>query len=90
MKAVITTHTESFTIELNDLATDPSQRKKARIDFKDIRSLAKRNDDKTIEIIFTNGEIKGMSYENIDEIDGDTDITSQSILYNKLETAKYT
>ena len=80
--AVITFHADSFTIELNDLS---NERKKARIKLLDIRSLVAGKDDATVEIVFSNGEIQAFPYQAVDDIDGDTNITSQAILYDKLE-----
>ena len=83
MGLVITTHTDSLSIDLGGLS---SERKFARIKYNYIRSITKSTDDKTVSIIFTNGEIYGFSYELVDEVDGDTNITSQDILYNKIES----
>lgn len=82
MGLVITTYTDSLSIDLGGLS---SERKFARIKYNYIRSITKSTDDKTVSIIFTNGEIYGFSYELVDEVDGDTNITSQDILYNKIE-----
>ena len=82
MGIVITTYTDSLSIDLGGLS---SERKFARIKYNYIRSITKSTDDKTVSIIFTNGEIYGFSYELVDEVDGDTNITSQDILYNKIE-----
>ncbi len=78
----ITFHADSFTVELNGLSAD---RKKARIKLSSIRSLVADADDICVEIVFNNGEIQMFPYTAVDEIDGDTNITSQDILYDKME-----
>jgi hypothetical protein len=82
MGIVVTSHVGSFTIDLGGLSAD---RKKARIKTEDIRSVVADADNACVEIIFTSGEIQVFSYAVVDEIDGDTSITSQDILYDKME-----
>ena len=82
MGIVITSHTNSFTIDLGGLSAD---RKKARISYADIRSLAADTDDATVEVIFSSGEIYKFPFQAITSIDGDTDFDTQDKLYNKLE-----
>ena len=82
MGMVINFHVDSFTVDLNGLSAD---RKRARIKFVDIRSLTELTDNVTVEIVFTNGEIQGFPYSAVTSIDGDTNISSQDILYNKME-----
>ncbi len=87
MGLTITFYADSFLVDMGGLSAD---RKKARIKFSEIRSLVADTDDATVEIIFTNGEIKGFPYTEVDEIDGDTDISSQDILFDKMETKLFT
>jgi hypothetical protein len=82
MGAIITSHTGSFTIDLNGVSVD---RSKARIKNEDIRSVVADTDGVTVEIIFTSGEIQAFPYQAIESIDGDTDISTQAILYDKME-----
>ena len=84
MGIVITTSTDglSFSIDLGGLSSD---RKKARIKVGDIRSVTQSTDNATVEIVFSNGEIQGFPYTIVDEIDGDTNITTQDILFDKME-----
>jgi hypothetical protein len=82
MGAIITSHVGSFTIDLNGISAD---RIKARIKTEDIRSVVADTDGATVEIIFSSGEIQAFPYQAIESIDGDTSITSQAILYDKME-----
>jgi hypothetical protein len=82
MGIVITSHTDSFTIDLGGLS---AERKKARIHFTDIRSLVADTDNATVEIVFSSGEIYSFPFVVVDEIDGDTNISTQDILYDKME-----
>jgi hypothetical protein len=83
MGIVVTSHTGgSFTIDLNGLSAD---RTKARIKTEDIRSVVADTDGATVEIVFTNGEIQAFPYQAVDEIDGDTNISTQAILYDAME-----
>lgn len=82
MGIVITNHTDSFTVDLGGLSAD---RKKARIKKSNIRSLVADTDDATVELIFTSGEIYSFPYTSVDEVNGNTDITSQDKLYNAME-----
>jgi hypothetical protein len=75
-----------FEIDLGGLSAD---RKKATICTNDIRSVVADTDDATVEIVFTNGEIQKFPYTLVDEIDGDTAINSQDILYQKMKTIKF-
>jgi hypothetical protein len=75
-----------FEIDLGGLSSD---RKKATICINDIRSVVADTDNATVEIVFTNGEIQSFPYIVVDEIDGDTDISSQEILYDKMKTIKF-
>jgi hypothetical protein len=45
--------------------------------------------DSSVEIVFTNGEIQKFPYTVVDEIDGDTNITTQEILYSKMVAIKF-
>ena len=87
MGLVITSHTNSITIDLGGLSTD---RKKARIKKSEIRSIVSDTDNMTVEIVFTNGEIQSFPFVVVDEIDGDTSITTQDILYDKMEAIIFT
>jgi len=78
----ITSHVDSMTVDLGGLSAD---RKKARIKNSDIRSLVADTDNATVELVFSSGEIYSFPFIVVDEIDGDTAITSQDILYNKME-----
>lgn len=80
--AVITFFNDSFKIELNDLTKD---RKLAKIKFNSIRSLTLPNNDNEVQIVFSNGELHTLSYQQIDSIDGDTNISSQEILFDKFD-----
>ena len=82
MGIVITSHSDSFTIDLNGVSTD---RKKARIKLTDVRSLVADTDNTTVEVVFSSGEIYSFPFQAIAEIDGDTAISSQEVLYNKME-----
>lgn len=81
MGLVITTHTKSFTVELNGLSVD---RKKARIKYEDIRSLVTLTDNATVNIIFTNGEIYGFPFQAVTTIDG-VGVTDQDDLFDTME-----
>ena len=83
----ITSHANSLTVDLRGLSQD---RKKARIKFSDIRSLVADTDDATVEMVFSSGEIYSFPFVVVDEIDGDTDISSQNILYDKMEDIIFT
>ena len=83
----LTSHTDSLTVDLGGLSAD---RKKARIKFSDIRSITQSTDNATVEIIFSNGEIQGFPYMYVDEVDGDTAINSQDILFDKIEAILFT
>jgi hypothetical protein len=75
-----------FEINLGGVSAD---RKKATICLNDIRSVVADTDDATVEIVFTNGEIQKFPYTLVDEIDGDTNITTQEILYTKMKDIKF-
>jgi hypothetical protein len=75
-----------FEIDLGGVSAD---RKKATICISDIRSVVADTDNATVEIIFTNGEIQKFPYTIVDEIDGDTNISSQEILYQAMKTIKF-
>lgn len=79
----IVTGVNSLSIDLGDVSTE---RKYARIKYSDIRSLTKSIDNTTVSVIFSSGEIYGFPYTIVDEVDGDTVITSQDILFDKLES----
>ena len=79
----VTSHIDSITVDLGGLSAD---RKKARIKFSDIRSLVADTDNATVELVFSSGEIYSFPFLVVDSIDGDTDISSQDILYDKMET----
>ena len=81
MGLVITTHTDSMSIDLGGLSAD---RKFARIKYSDIRSLVKSTDDVSVEIVFSNGEIKSFPYTAIDTVDGVAP-TSQDNLFSTME-----
>jgi len=83
---IITSDAVSIKIDLGVLATD---RKYARISIADIRSVVKTNDESNIEIVFSNGEIQKIPYQNVDSIDGDAVITSQAILFDKVSFIKF-
>jgi hypothetical protein len=83
MGAIITSHVGSFTIDLNGVSAD---RKKARIKTVDVRSVVADTDNISVEIVFTSGEIQRFPYQAIESIDGDTNISTQDILYDKMET----
>ena len=82
MGMTITTHTDSFTIDMGGLSKD---RKKARVKYNDIRSIVTDTDNETVEVVFSSGEIYYFNFNVIDSIDGDTNISSQDILYDKIE-----
>lgn len=82
MGATITFHTNSFTIDLGGINPDRSM---ARIKLDAIRSITKCTDGDSVEVVFRDGEIQGFPHQVIDDIDGDTNISSQDILYSKLE-----
>lgn len=75
-----------FEIDLGGVSAD---RKKAAICIKDIRSIVADTDNVSVEVVFTNGEIQVFPYTVVDEIDGDTDISTQEILYTKMKTIKF-
>lgn len=75
-----------FEIDLGGLSAD---RKKATICINDIRSVVADVDNATVEIVFTNGEIQKFPFTVVDEIDGDTNISSQEILYTKMVNIKF-
>jgi hypothetical protein len=79
----ITTYADSMFIDLNGISAD---RTKAHIKFHDIRSIAACTDLLTVEVIFSNGEIKGFPYTAIEEFNGVAP-TSQDDLYNKIDAA---
>lgn len=81
MGLTITTHTDSFTVDLGGLSAD---RKYARIKYSDIRSLVADTDDSTVELVFSNGEIYSFPYQAVDSIDG-TKPTSQDNLFQLME-----
>ena len=78
---VITSNTNSLLVELNGASPD---RKKALIRISDIRSVAVDTDNATVELIFSSGEIYAFPFVAITSIDGDTNITTQEILFNKM------
>ena len=82
MGMIITSDATTFCVNLNGLSAD---RKLAKIRISDIRSVVTDTDDASVEIIFSNGEIQVFPYTVVDEINGDTNITSQDILFNKIE-----
>jgi hypothetical protein len=75
-----------FEIDLGGLSAD---RLKATVCLRDIRSVVADTDGATVEIVFTNGEIQKFPYNVVDEIDGDTNISSQEILYQKIKSIKF-
>jgi len=81
MGVIITTHADSFSIDLNGVSND---RKKARIKYSDIRSLVADKDEKCVELVFSSNEIYYLDYNSIDELDG-TAPTDQDDLYSRLE-----
>jgi hypothetical protein len=81
MGLVITTHTDSLTVNLNGLSKD---RKKARIKYSDIRSLVTDTDDMTVELVFSSGEIYSFPYVAVANIDG-VQPTSQEHLFELME-----
>jgi hypothetical protein len=83
MGAIITSQVGSFTIDLNGISAD---RNKARIKTEDIRSVVSDSDNVSVEVVFTSGEIQRFPFQAIESIDGDTDISSQAILYDKIES----
>ena len=72
-------------IEFNDFT---KSRKDAFIRKSDIRSCNTANDENNeqVEVVFNNGDMFLMNYKAIFEIDGDTNISSQIILRDKLRT----
>jgi hypothetical protein len=56
------------------------------IKLSSIRDIEQSTDDETINITYTNGEIQYFNFNDVDDIDGDTSITSQLIFWNKLES----
>lgn len=82
MGVIITSTTDSFKIYLNGNSTD---RKFTRTKYESIRSLVKDTDDECVEFVFNDSAIQYLNYTDVDSIDGDNDISSQDILYDKLE-----
>lgn len=82
MGLIITTHTDSLTVNLNGLSKD---RKKARIKFSDIRSLVADTDDSTVELVFSSGEIYSFPFEAVESVDG-VQPTSQENLFDLMES----
>jgi hypothetical protein len=56
------------------------------IKLSSIRDIEQSTDDETINITYTNGEIQYFNFNDVDDIDGDTSITTQLIFWNKLES----
>lgn len=86
-KIEITFTANAFRLDLNTLAKD---RKVAKIHFSEIRALCMTNNEEDIEIVFSNGEIKLINYNDVDKIDADTSITSQQILFDKFDAKLFT
>ena len=84
MGAIITSDSASNSIRI-DLDGLSTERKSSRIKLDHIRSIVPLEDDETIEVIFTNGEIYTVNYLAVESIDGDTNISSQQILNDKFD-----
>lgn len=84
-RAIIVTSTSWFTIDVAPLIAVGVHfdRKFAKIKYSEIRSLNKQNNDAEIEIVFSNGEIKKMSYDTV-TVDG-VDPTDQNDFFNKMD-----
>jgi hypothetical protein len=84
-KAEIITSTNWFSIDLQPLIDlgIHFDRKFAKIKYDDIRSLNKDNNTTEIEIVFTNGEIQRMDFNNV-KVDG-VEPVDQDDFYNKME-----
>lgn len=54
------------------------------IDKTHVRTVARLANDGGVELIMSN-DIEQLHYQYVDEVDGDTNITSNQILYNKLK-----
>lgn len=77
---IITSKTFTFNVDLDGTS---EHNKDAIIRKTEIRSVTRRNDDKSVMITFNDKTIKGFDFNDVDSIDGDS-ITTQLILRDKL------
>lgn len=77
----ITSDEDYVYIEFNNAAQEFVDSKVQRSAF---RSVNKVIEDKGVEIFFQNGDMVLFKYQYIDSIDGDTNITNNTILRDKL------
>lgn len=82
MGIIITSTADSFKIDLNGESLDSDF---VRIRYSSIRSLKRSTDNETVTFVFDGGEHHLTNFNDVDSIDGDTAITTQVILYDKLE-----
>ena len=55
------------------------------IRLSNVIGIDQSTDNKSIDITFSSGEIQKFDYNKVDEIDGDSSITSQAILWTKIK-----
>lgn len=85
---VITTYTTCFEIDLTAQLVNEWSTKESVTGWADIRSITKRNDGKSIRVIFTSNEIREISADDVTDLNGDLTVT-QNELYTEFRGKKF-